>query len=964
VPQKYTSSPTKSVILRYNENVSTYRTDPSLLDPAFGSSNYLAPGADRLQINLTIDTVDLNLDNKPNITDPYIEIVRFINGNINFIESPADSQYAGLGSLLADRTYAEAGNFSVNDFSLNSLGSTADDLNIKYNISPGEAYIGGYDIATVGKTELVVPKARTTASDTNVTVNTYYGSYVIINAPQFGLPNTRVSLYDWYEVHNTIDRTQMGPSTLIGYVVPKHIQYENGYGASSTFRFYWYWFGQTSTTLSPAQIKSVIGVSNSTSALYGNGGTYTNPTFFATIDPATGFTSSGLTKYFEPAGNNKLIFPIGKNYVKTIDNNSVTYRRVFKNISVSSSQISISAPAGEIFTGGPGTLSSAIKRQNYMFVVTSVATGTITNGQYVPLDDVSVTINSDQTQLTINFNADVGTGTVDIQATMYNNALPRRTKTLVQNHACVANITLADTPIALDYSDIYRLDGVYDLLPNQSYIGSYNPGAIYTSNNVVDYNGSVYYAITTNSNQPVTNQSYWLPITSEPALSYVLDNGQRDEYYDFGRITYVGADQYAPGNVLIMFDYFAHSGGIGAFDAQSYPANVYATIPPYTSTSDGTVIQLRDALDYRPARQANTSGLFSFDSSIIPDPTSTIGTAVDVSYYLGRVDRLYVENKNANINGSYFYLDKGIPATNPKAPANKTSKNIQLIATLGIHPYTASASDINIIYNPFPRYTMNDVYSIDKRLSVVEKTVKKSSIEIAALNAKVFDRGGPAGNLLYNTGIIVDDFSNYGAGYISDPYFTATIDSARQECRPAISAIQYPLFYTSSIPSGLTIQNDICTLNYSEENFISQTDWNEAINDNTSGLVGNAGRISIWPIITPTQPAGGSGSSSTNMGSVLVGAGEAAAVGYGAALLAPGTAAAAVNVALDAATGAGILGAEEAAVALGLGGTVAAGAAALYVASKVAAPVVNAVGKAVNNVVNGVGKAIGKIFGF
>jgi hypothetical protein len=871
VPEKYTAYPTKSVILRYVENISTYRTDSSLLDPSFGSSNYLAPGADRLQINLTLDVVDLN-NNKPNITDPYIEVVRFIDGNINFIESPADSQYAGLGALLADRTYSEAGNFSVVDFTLSSLGSTADDQNIKYSISPGEAYVGGYDVATVGKTELLVPKARTTATDLNTTVNTYYGSYVIINAPQFGLPQTHITLYDYCEVHNTTNRAAMGPSTLIGYVVPKHIQYENGYGANATFRFYWYWFGQASGTLIPEQARSVIGVSNSVSSLYGNGGTYTNPTFFATVDPTTGINALGNMIVYDTSGNTKMVFPIGKNYVKTIDNNRVTYRKVFKRISVSGSQVTISANAGEIFTGGPGTLSSAIKRQNYMFVVTSVATGTVTNGVYVPLDDVTVTLSADQTQLTVNFGGDVGSGTVDIQATMYSFSLSRRTKSLVQNHGYVANITLADTPVSLDYSDIYRLNGVFNLASNQTYIGSYNSSTVYYANNVVNYNGQVYYAIATNSNQTVTNQTYWVPISAEPALSYVLDNGQADDYYDLGKIIYVGADQYAPGSVLVVYDYFEHSGGIGAFDAQSYPASIYATIPTYTSKTDGTTVELRDCLDYRTTIRLDGSSNLIFDDNVIPDPVATIGNEVDITYYLPRIDKLYVENKNANINGSYFYLDQGIPATHPIAPINKTSKNIQLIASLGVNAYTASANDIRIIYNPFPRYTMNDVYSIDKRLSTVEKSVKQSKIEIIALNAKVFDRNGAAGNLLYNTGIIVDDFSNYGSGYIADPYFTATVDGTRQECRPAFTSVQYTLFYSSTTPSGLVVKNDLCTLNYTEENFISQTDWNEAINVNTSGIIGNAARGYVWPVAQPSTAPGGSGSSNNYTGMLVAGA--------------------------------------------------------------------------------------------
>ena len=867
VPQKYSAYPNKSVILRYNETITNSRDDLSLLDPSFGSSNYLAPGADRLKINLDIDAVDLTIDNKPDVTDNYIEIARFINGNVDFLESASDSAYAGLSQILADRTYTEAGNFSVSSFSLENAGSTADNKNIKYYISPGEAYVGGFDIATVGKTELLIPKSTTTKTDTNLTVNTYYGNYIIIDAPQFGLPNTaNINLTDYYECHSTTDRSAMGGSTVIGYVVPKHIQYENGYGANATFKFYWYYYAQSSITKTPADIKSIIGVSNRISSRYGNGGSYNAPTFFANVNATKGLVNNSL-QVFEPNNHNKLVFPLGKQYPKTLTNNRITYRKTYKNVSVSGSSVTITTTAPDKFVGIPGTLPSSIKREYYTFVVTSILTGSVSNGIFVPLDDVTVTLNADQTQLTINFGGDVGSGTVDIMATLENDTLQRRTKTLVENFATTANITLTDTPYSLFNSDIYKLNGVYKIGSN-TFIGTYDPGTTYNTNAITLYGGVAYQAVTTNAGQSVTNASYWTKISSESLISYVLDDGQRDDYYDHGMITYTGDDNYAPGNVLISYDYFTHS-GTGAFDAQSYPTTLYGTIPSYKSQTDGQVINLRDALDYRPTRQYSTavdpgfgegrvSYIETFDQSVKPNPIAVPGTEIDVEYYVGRVDRLYVQNRNANADGSYFLLDQGMPDAIPKAPTDKTSKDIQLIATIGVNPYTSTANDVKVVYANFPRYTMKDVYGIDKRLTSLEKTVKKNSIDIVALNNKVFDRNGSTGNILYPTGILVDDFSGYGSSWIASPYFTAVVDPVRKECRPSFSGHQYNLFFTTT-PTGVSTINDLMIFNYTEESFIDQSIASDTLLEvNPGGIVSNAGRASIYPSTVNTNGGGNS----------------------------------------------------------------------------------------------------------
>jgi hypothetical protein len=145
---------------------------------------------------------------------------------------------------------------------------------------------------------------------------------------------------------------------------------------------------------------------------------------------------------------------------------------------------------------------------------------------------------------------------------------------------------------------------------------------------------------------------------------------------------------------------------------------------------------------------------------------------------------------------------------------------------------------------------MKDINLIDKKLAALEKRVKKQGLDIIALNNVVFDRNGSKGNVLYKTGILVDNFSNYGSGYVNKPEFTAAIDTARQECRPAFAAIQHNLFFVTD--PDVAVFNDFITMKYTEEEFISQTIASGTdSNPNPSGITADNGRAVIYPPVIP-----------------------------------------------------------------------------------------------------------------
>jgi len=861
VPQKYTAYPTKSVVLRYEESTINYNDDSSLLDPAFGSSNYLAPGADRLKINLVLDSVDLTSDNKPDITGEYVEIVRYNKGNGDFIESGSDSKYAEFARTLADRTYAESGNYIVDPFELESAGSSASGTSVKFYANPGRAFVGWYDIATLGKTELDIPKARTTNYANTLNINTFFGTYVLIDAPQFGLPAlTDIDLANFYACHSTTDRNAMNDSTVVGYVVPKHIEYETGTSSSAAYRFYWYYYEQASTTLGPDNIRSIIGVQNPISTDYGNTGTYAAPTFFANIHPTLGFTDNRLRFY--DVSQNRNIFKINRNNIKSVTNNKVVYSKLLSSQSVTGSTATLTLTSPNKFVGPLGsTISSTIKRDYYTIVVKSVSSGTYTTGQFVPTEDVTMSVDSTGTQLSIAFGGNLVSGTIDVIVSVENDTLARRTKTLVENQSYVANINVGKVDYSVLKSDVFNYKGIYKVGESNVFVGNYSSGTAYVANNLVQANGLVYYANAGSTGQSLTNAAYWKPVAKESFLKYYLDSGQGENWYDHGKVRFLNETAQAPGNVIIVFDYFTHSGD-GAIDVGSYPASLYSKIPTYTSTQDGEQFVLRDCLDYRPRRQDDTpippngiyanrlSNIFYFDNYIKPNPTEVPGTEADVEFYLGRIDRLYVQNRDASADSSRnkFKIDSGIPAVTPVAPPDNTDSTRQLIATLNVAPYTAGATDVKVVYNDAPRYTMKDINVIDKKLAALEKRVKKQGLDIIALNNVVFDRNGSKGNVLYKTGILVDNFSNYGSGYVNKPEFTAAIDTARQECRPAFAAIQHNLFFVTD--PDVAVFNDFITMKYTEEEFISQTIASGTdSNPNPSGITADNGRAVIYPPI-------------------------------------------------------------------------------------------------------------------
>jgi hypothetical protein len=144
-----------------SESIIKSTQDTSLLDPAQNASNYQAPGSDRFKIDLTLVNRALT---STDVTQ-FIELGRVVNGELTrHYTTPI---YSVLEDTLARRTFDESGNYTVRPFKLSLATNTANTANLDITLSPGKAYVYGYEYETIAPEVITVAKPRTTETVQN-----------------------------------------------------------------------------------------------------------------------------------------------------------------------------------------------------------------------------------------------------------------------------------------------------------------------------------------------------------------------------------------------------------------------------------------------------------------------------------------------------------------------------------------------------------------------------------------------------------------------------------------------------------------------------------------------------------------------------------------------------------------------------------------------------------------------------
>ena len=328
-----------------------------------------------------------------------------------------------------------------------------------------------------------------------------------------------------------------------------------------------------------------------------------------------------------------------------------------------------------------------------------------------------------------------------------------------------------------------------------------------------------------------SNDGKYIDITN----SFYLDKGQREQYYDYSRIVR-RVNSYIPSRqLLIVCDYYdvAVDDTGDVFSVLSYGGDRYTNDIPTIGNSG---IRATDTLDFRPRVSpftATDSSPFSFSNRTtafadVPKfiVTSNENSALGYEFYLGRIDKLYLD-----VSGK-LNLIKGQPAKNPFPPAD--SNDSMLLADIILPPYLYNSRDAQITLADNRRYTMRDIGSLESRIESLETVTTLSLLEVGTEALTIQDAYGRD---RFKSGFFVDSFINDNFVDLSES--SITVDTGDKVIRPLISrnsldslllpaistvdeeldfGTDYPLYDGNTQKTG-----DAVTLKYDEVPWVQQS---------------------------------------------------------------------------------------------------------------------------------------------
>jgi hypothetical protein len=650
-----------------------------------------------------------------------------------------------------------------------------DESKLAIGMSPGKAYVRGYEIEKISLEYVDVPKSRDFVESENNLIASTVGNYVLVsnvnNLPRIDTFNV-VDLYDKFTaVRGVANGTKIGTARVRG------IEWHNGDIGTQAAQYKLFLFdvklnvgfdfkrdvksfffdaagGATrdfTADIRPVLTKLIGSVTaNNSTTLTGSGTSYLTDLSVGdyisignnirrvesistqqalVLDAAVTVTGEVLflvsTDVLEPE-NDALIYPLPHYAIKSVRNSlglNTTSYTVSERLTGNTDANGVIT----VTTGSGGTFASGAERDNY--IIMDQSSGNI----LAPASETAIQPAGSSVDIDLgvaNANKEcVVIGTVN----KFGSIGTEKQKTLTTSTLEITEATLAKAQtVSLLKADIYRIISI-----------KMKPGTFLTP-----------------------GAEYSIDISDR----YNIDNGQRATYYDVGSLSLKPSFNEPSAPIQIIFEYFTHSANGDYFTVNSYPSNVeYKYIPSY-----GTV-SLRDVIDFRPRIDDFGSTFSGAGASTTLIPKRGIDIRTDLSYYLARKDKIALDS-----NGKFF-LTSGTPSLAPGEPNDPTLSMV--ICKLELEPYTFGANSASVLVNKIDnkRYTMRDIGKLEKRIDNLEYYTSLSLLE---QETKSLDIQDVTGLDRFKNGFVVDNFSGHGIGDVFSPDYMCAIDQENGELRP------------------------------------------------------------------------------------------------------------------------------------------------------------------------------------
>ena len=577
---------------------------------------------------------------------------------------------------------------------------------------------------------------------------------------------------------------------------------------------------------------------------------------------------------------NASLFKLPKATIKTLltetnagaSDTQFTIRKNFVGTTNSSGVVTFSAGTNETF--------SAFSAIDYQLSVLTAGDGSAAVGDHILLNSTKVTTTGTST-LTITDDALLGDGAkVKLYATILKTSVASKAKTTNLSKQLKVLATDADgaygtrstdKDISFGRSDVYRLQAVFDsedtsadatapeftvsnivgtFLRGEKITGGTSGaiGRIITTTSPIQYTLTAGFGATEfSAAETITGASSGATATVGTLTagskvitsSFVLDTGQRDNFYDIARLVRKSSASTPTGRLLVVYDYLSHGTG-DAFTVDSYSANAgqmeYDNIPVYTASrvdpdepEPTGVFPLRDCFDFRPAVEdiagtstavsavdtvtGNSFDFFSrqFDgagASTVNTPKPSSNLQADFEYYLPKIVSVFLEN-----NGN-FRVVEGISAETPRAP--KDVDGTMKLAQVDLPAYTFSPKDAVVTRFKTQRFTMRDIGRLKDRLETVESLTALSLLERDAESFEIQDQNGLN---RFKSGFVVDNFSGHRVGDAANKDYKIAVDQENNELRPkcvlrSVDLIENVTTDAARTAAGYQKTGDLLTLPY------------------------------------------------------------------------------------------------------------------------------------------------------